>query len=58
LGNEALYPDPLRARREGVRVSLGWSTTESDIERFVDAWRKLAVALSKGSKERRRGIAA
>jgi cysteine desulfurase len=33
--------------RGAVRVSLGWSTTESDIERFLDAWRKLATALSK-----------
>jgi cysteine desulfurase len=31
-----------------VRVSLGWATTEADIRRFLDAWRKLATALSKG----------
>jgi cysteine desulfurase len=36
-----------------VRVSLGWGTTERDIERFLDAWRKLGTALSKGQ-----GIAA
>jgi cysteine desulfurase len=34
--------------RGAVRVSLGWSTTEADIERFLGAWRKLATALSKG----------
>ncbi len=34
--------------RGAVRVSLGWSTTEGDIERFLAAWRKLASALSKG----------
>jgi cysteine desulfurase len=34
--------------RGAVRVSLGWSTTETDIERFLGAWRKLASALSKG----------
>ena len=34
--------------RGAVRVSLGWTTTESDIERFLGAWRKLATALSKG----------
>jgi cysteine desulfurase len=34
--------------RGAVRVSLGWTTTESDIERFLTAWRKLATALSKG----------
>ena len=31
-----------------VRASLGWSTTEADIESFLKAWRKLASALSKG----------
>jgi cysteine desulfurase len=39
--------------RGAVRASLGWTTTEADIERFLAAWRKLATALSKG-----RGIAA
>jgi cysteine desulfurase len=36
-----------------VRVSLGWSTSAADIERFLGAWRKLSAALSKGQ-----GIAA
>jgi cysteine desulfurase len=40
--------------RSGVRVSLGWTTTETDVESFLGAWRKLAVALSKGQ----RGLAA
>ncbi len=40
--------------RGAVRVSLGWSTTETDVERFLNAWRKLATALSKGQA----GIAA
>jgi len=39
--------------RGAVRVSLGWTTTESDIEMFLAAWRKLATTLSK-----ERGIAA
>jgi cysteine desulfurase len=43
--------------RGAVRLSLGWTTSEADIERFLGAWRKLAGALSKGSKEQR-GIAA
>ncbi len=43
--------------RGAVRVSLGWTTTEAEIERFLSAWRKLAGALSKGSKVQR-GIAA
>ena len=34
--------------RGAVRISLGWTTTESDVERFLDAWRKLAGALSRG----------
>jgi cysteine desulfurase len=34
--------------RGAVRVSLGWSTDEADLERFLNAWRKLATALSKG----------
>jgi cysteine desulfurase len=44
-------PTPLL--RGAVRVSLGWSTTEADIEKFLGAWRKLVTALSKGQ----RGIA-
>ncbi len=40
--------------RGAVRVSLGWTTTETDVERFLNAWRKLATALSKGQS----GIAA
>jgi cysteine desulfurase len=34
--------------RGAVRVSLGWNTTETDVEQFLNAWRKLATALSKG----------
>jgi cysteine desulfurase len=33
--------------RGAVRVSLGWHTTGADIESFLNAWRKLASALSK-----------
>jgi cysteine desulfurase len=33
--------------RGAVRLSLGWTTTETDVERFLNAWRKLATALSK-----------
>jgi cysteine desulfurase len=40
--------------RGGVRVSLGWTTTESDIDRLLDAWIKVTRALLK----ERRGIAA
>jgi cysteine desulfurase len=41
-------------QRGAVRVSLGWNSTEADVEKFLSAWRKLATALSKG----RQGIAA
>jgi cysteine desulfurase len=40
--------------RGAIRVSLGWTTTKADVEMFLDAWRKLATALSKNP----RGIAA
>ncbi len=34
--------------RGAVRVSLGWTSSETDVERFLNAWTKLATALSKG----------
>jgi cysteine desulfurase len=37
--------------RGAVRLSLGWSTTEADIDRCLEAWRKLAGALLKGYDE-------
>ena len=40
-----------------LRVSVGWSTTEADVEQFQNAWRKVYGALSKGLKDKR-GIAA
>jgi cysteine desulfurase len=40
-----------------LRVSIGFSTTEADVERFQNAWRKVYGALSKGLKDKR-GIAA
>jgi cysteine desulfurase len=40
--------------RGAVRVSLGWTTTEADVDMFLSAWRKLITALSK----ERRGMAA
>ena len=33
-----------------VRLSLGWSTTEADIESVLEAWRKLADSLLKGRR--------
>jgi cysteine desulfurase len=45
-------PGPLQ--RGAVRVSLGWNSTVTDVEKFLSAWTKLASALSK----RQRGIAA
>jgi cysteine desulfurase len=37
--------------RGAVRLSLGWSTTEADIDRALEAWRKLAGALLRHSDE-------
>jgi len=37
--------------RGAVRLSLGWSTTEEDIDRTLEAWRKLAGALLKHGDE-------
>ena len=39
--------------RAAIRVSLGWNTTESEVDRLVAAWIRLAEALPK-----RQGIAA
>jgi cysteine desulfurase len=35
----------------GVRLSLGWSTSDADIDRCLEAWRKLAATLTKTSDE-------
>ena len=35
------------AAQGAVRLSLGWSTTEADINRCLEAWRKLSVTLLK-----------
>lgn len=40
--------------RGGLRISLGWTTTEVEIDRFIDAWIKVARALLKEA----RGMAA
>jgi cysteine desulfurase len=37
--------------RGAVRLSLGWSTTEADIDRVLEAWRKLEGTLLKHSDE-------
>jgi cysteine desulfurase len=34
-----------------VRLSLGWSTSDADLDCFLEAWRKLAGTLLKGSDE-------
>jgi cysteine desulfurase len=39
-------PEPAKG---AVRLSLGWSTTEADIDCCLEAWRKLASALLKGT---------
>ena len=47
---EAMGFDPKLAQG-AVRLSLGWSTAEADIESALQAWRKLAGTLIKGSDE-------
>jgi cysteine desulfurase len=44
---------PLEIAEGAVRVSMGWTTTEAEIDRFLNAWRKLSQPLLK-----RREIAA
>ncbi len=44
---EAMGFDPEIARG-AVRLSLGWSTTDADIDRCLEAWRTLAGTLLKG----------
>jgi cysteine desulfurase len=47
---EAMGFDPEIAQG-AVRLSLGWSTSPADIDRCLEAWRKLAGTLLKGSDE-------
>jgi cysteine desulfurase len=37
--------------KSAVRLSLGWSTTEAEVDRTLEAWRKLAGTLLKHSDE-------
>jgi cysteine desulfurase len=51
---EAMGFDPKLAQgfaQGAVRLSLGWSTAETDIERCLEAWRKLSGNLLKKSDE-------
>jgi cysteine desulfurase len=50
----AMGVEPALARG-AIRVSLGPTTTESEIERFLNVWNRLTQSLSKGEK---RGLAA
>src|SRR3984957_3193418 len=43
-------PEPAKG---AVRLSLGWSTSTADIDRCLQAWRKLAGTLLKGCDETR-----
>jgi cysteine desulfurase len=44
---------PMDLARGAIRVSLGWETSESDVDRFVQAWRKLVGTL--GNRMNRTG---
>jgi cysteine desulfurase len=37
--------------RGGIRISFCWETTENDIDRALEAWRKLAGTLVKKNDE-------
>ena len=47
---EAMGFDP-KSAQGAVRLSLGWSTAESDVDRCLEAWRKLSGNLLKKSDE-------
>ncbi|MBV9455949.1 MAG: aminotransferase class V-fold PLP-dependent enzyme, partial [Bradyrhizobium sp.] len=47
---QAMGFDPNLAQG-AVRLSLGWSTTETEVDLALQAWRKLARTLIKGSDE-------
>ena len=36
--------------RGAVRVSLGWTTTESEVERFLSAWKRLSQSLLRNKR--------
>jgi len=47
---QAMHAAPDIARG-GVRISLGWTTAESDIDQALGAWRKLTKSLGKKKDE-------
>lgn len=47
---EAMQVGPALARG-GIRISFGWETTENDIDRALEAWRKLTGTLVKKNDE-------
>ena len=36
-----------------VRLSMGWSTSETDVDSALEAWRKLSDSLLKGTRRNR-----
>ncbi|NPU64189.1 cysteine desulfurase [Bradyrhizobium sp. 83012] len=47
---EAMGVSP-SAAQGAVRLSLGWSTTDAEVDRCLQAWRKLSLTLLKGRDE-------
>ena len=37
---------------QAIRVSLGWNTTEQDVQRFEDAWIKVCTDASRGKQDK------
>jgi cysteine desulfurase len=46
---------PAELSRAAIRLSLGTTTTEAEIDRFLNVWQRLTKSLSKGMKS---GLAA
>lgn len=44
----AMGADPALARC-AIRVSLGWTTTEAEADRFIEAWRRLAAKAARAA---------
>jgi len=38
--------------RAALRISLGWETTETDLDRLLNAWKKVVSSLGRGHRGR------
>ena len=42
---------PPALARGAIRISLGWTTSDAEVEQFLGTWRKLSESLIKGGRE-------